>query len=306
MIAYINTLPNAFSLGLIWAIVALGIFISYKVLDIPDLTVDGSLATGGAVCAVIINAGGGFWLGLLAGFIAGVLAGLLTGLLHTFLGIPPILSGILTQLILWSTNYKILGGQFEFIKTATHPVLISLYDPLGALWKMGIVVVLLVVAFYGFFGTQLGASIRATGNNSRMSRAQGINTKFNIVLGLMLSNGIVALGGALYAQYGGRAATDLGVGAIVVGLCSIVIGGAITKRISSNFLIRMSGVVLGALIYQLIFQTILSIEIGSFRFDDDLLKMLAAIVVIIFLGIPYIYKTYLPKRAKQKKKTAED
>ena len=199
-----------------------GVYITYKVLDIPDLTVDGSFATGGIVSAVIITNGGNFMLALLIGFAAGLVCGLITGLLHAFLGIPPILAGILTQLALWSVNLKImLGHSNTSISARTFSVIFSQLNIYDALWKVAIIIVLLVVAFYVFFGTELGASIRATGNNPRMARAQGINTKFNIVLGLMLSNGVVALSGALLAQYQGFADINMGRGAIVIGLCAV-------------------------------------------------------------------------------------
>lgn len=295
---YLGTLPGAVTLGLIWGVMALGVFITYKVLDIPDLTVDGSFATGGAVCAIVIVNGGSFWLGILLGFLAGVLCGLITGLLHTLLGIPPILAGILTQLSLWSINLKIMDSHSNTsISARSFKVLFSQLNVYDALWKIGVIVVILVVLFYIFFGTELGASIRATGNNPRMSRAQGINTKFNIVLGLMLSNGIVALSGALLAQYQGFADINMGRGAIVIGLCAVVIGAAITKHISPNFLIRMSGVVIGAVIYYFVYQTVVFLG-----FDTDLLKMLAAIVVAIFLGGPYLYKKYFSKWFKHKRK----
>ena len=298
MLSYLSSLPGAVTLGLIWGVMALGVFITYKILDIPDLTVDGSFATGGAVCAMIVINGGSFWLGILLGFLAGVLCGLLTGLLHTILGIPPILAGILTQLSLWSINLKIMGGRANnSISARSFNVIFSQLNVYDALWKIAIIVVILVALLYIFFGTQLGASIRATGNNPRMSRAQGINTKFNIVLGLMLSNGIVALAGALLAQYQGFADINMGRGAIVIGLCAVVIGLAITKRISPNFLIRMSGVILGAVIYYFVYQTVVFLG-----FDTDLLKMLAAIVVAIFLGGPYLYNRYFSKWFKTKRK----
>ncbi len=291
MLAYLSSLPGAVTLGIIWGIMALGVFISYKILDIPDLTVDGSFATGGAVCAIIITNGGSFWLGLLIGFIAGVLCGLVTGLLHTFLGIPPILAGILTQLSLWSVNLKIMSGHSNTsISARSFSVIFSQLRIPDALWKVALIVAILVLILYVFFGTELGASIRATGNNPRMSRAQGINTKFNIVLGLMISNGIVALSGALLAQYQGFADINMGRGAIVIGLCAVVIGGAITKHISPNFLIRMVGVVGGAIVYYFVYQTVVFLG-----FDTDLLKMLAALVTAIFLGGPYLYKTYIAR-----------
>lgn len=291
MLNYLASLPGAVTLGIIWGIMALGVFISYKILDIPDLTVDGSFATGGAVCAIIITSGGSFWLGLLIGFLAGVLCGLVTGLLHTILGIPPILAGILTQLSLWSINLKImLGHSNTSISARSFSVIFSQLKIPDALWKVAVIAVILVIALYVFFGTELGASIRATGNNPKMSRAQGINTKFNIVLGLMISNGIVALSGALLAQYQGFADINMGRGAIVIGLCAVVIGGAITKHITPNFLVRMVGVVGGAIIYYFVYQTVVFLG-----FDTDLLKMLAAIVVAIFLGGPYLYKTYISR-----------
>ena len=304
MLAYLSSLPGAVTLGLIWGIMALGVFISYKILDIPDLTVDGSFATGGAVCVISMVNGLPFWVGILLGFVAGVLCGLLTGLLHTFLGIPPILAGILTQLALWSVNLKILNGANKALPARTYTVIFSQLNILDALWKVGLIALILVVIFYIFFGTELGASIRATGNNPRMARAQGINTKFNIVLGLMLSNGIVALSGALLSQYQGFADINMGRGAIVVGLCAVVIGGAITKHISPNFLIRMAGVFVGAIIYYFVYQTVVFLG-----FDTDLLKMLAALVVAIFLGGPYLYKTYISrfiKDIKNKKANKEE
>ena len=303
MIAYLSSLPGAVTLGIIWSIMALGVFISYKVLDIPDLTVDGSFATGGAVCAIIIFNGGSFWIGMLLGFVAGILCGLVTGLLHTFLGIPPILAGILTQLSLWSVNLKIMGKANIGISARTSPVIFSGLDIPDALWKVALIAALLIALLYLFFGTQLGASIRATGNNSQMSRAQGINTKFNVVLGLMISNGLVALAGALFAQYQGFADINMGRGAIVIGLCAVVIGGAITKHISPNFLVRMVGVLGGAVIYYFVYQTVVFLG-----FDTDLLKMLAAIVVAIFLGGPYLYKNYISKLSRhfKNKKLAKE
>ena len=303
MLEYLGSLPGAVMLGAIWSIMALGVFISYKVLDIPDLTVDGSFATGGAVCAVIIFNGGSFWLGMLLGIVAGVLAGLVTGLLHTFLGIPPILAGILTQLSLWSINLKIMGKANLGISARTSSVLFSSLDIPNALWKIGIIIVVLIGALYIFFGTQLGASIRATGNNPQMSRAQGINTKFNIVLGLMISNALVAFAGGLLAQYQGFGDINMGRGAIVIGLCAVVIGGAITKHISHNFLVRMVGVLGGAIVYYFVYQTVVFLG-----FDTDLLKMLAALVVAIFLGGPYLYKNYISKISRhfKNKKLAKE
>ena len=300
MLNYLASLPSAVALGIIWGVMAIGVYITYKVLDIPDLTVDGSFATGGIVSAVIITNGGNFMLALLIGFLAGLVCGLITGLLHAFLGIPPILAGILTQLALWSVNLKITGGKSNIsISVRTYHVLLSQLNVGNALWKLGIIIILIIGILYIFFGTELGASIRATGNNPHMSKAQGINTKFNIVLGLMISNGLVALAGALLSQYQGFADINMGRGAIVIGLCAVVIGGAIVNHISPNFFVRLTGVAVGSVIYYLVFQTVVFLGL-----DTDLLKMLSAVVVAIFLGIPYLKKHYgmkIKKHFKNKK-----
>lgn len=300
MLEYLSSLLGALSLGIIWGIMAIGVYITYKILDIPDLTVDGSFAVGGIVSAVIITNGGHFFLAILAGFATGLICGLITGLLHTLIGIPPILAGILTQLMLWSINLKISGGKSNISISVRHySVLMSQINIIDSLWKLGIILLLITIILYLFFGTQLGASIRATGNNPDMSKAQGINTKFNIVLGLMISNGLVALAGSLLSQYQGFADINMGRGAIVIGLCAVVIGTAIVKKISPNFLIRLLGVSLGALIYYFIYQTVVFLGL-----DTDLLKMLAAVIVAIFLGIPYLQRKYgnkIKKHFKDKK-----
>lgn len=301
---YLSSLPSALSLGIIWGLMALGVYITYKVLDIPDLTVDGSFATGGIVAAVVITNGGHFLLAIFLAFVAGLIAGLITGLLHTLLGIPPILAGILTQLALWSINLKISSGRSNIsISIRSFEVLFSQLNVYDALWKLAIIIALVAIILYIFFGTQLGASIRATGNNQNMSRAQGINTKFNIVLGLMISNGLVAISGALLAQYQGFADINMGRGAIVIGLCAVVIGTAIVSKISPNFLLRLVGVIIGGIIYYVVYQSVVFLG-----FDTDLLKMLAAIVVAIFLGIPYLRKTYYPRINKyfKNKRLKED
>ena len=295
MLEYLASLPSAVSLGIIWGLMAIGVYITYKVLDIPDLTVDGSIATGGIVAAVVIANGGSFILAILLAFIAGLVAGLVTGLLHTLLGIPPILAGILTQLALWSINLKITSGRSNIaISARSFTVIFSQLNVYDALWKLGLIIAVVIALLYLFFGTQLGASIRATGNNQNMSRAQGINTKFNIVLGLMISNAIVAVSGALLAQYQGFADINMGRGAIVIGLCAVVIGSAIVAKISSNFFVRLIGVVLGGVIYYIVYQSVVFIGL-----DTDLLKMLAAVVVAVFLGIPYLRRVYGPKINKK-------
>ena len=297
MLQYLTSLPGALNLALIWAIMGIGVFITYKVLNLADLTVDGSFATGGIVCAVVISQGGNFALGLLLGFLAGLLCGLVTGLLHTLLGIPAILAGILTQLALWSINLKIAGGKANLALNArTMPVLVTQLNIYNSLWILVLILIAVCGILYWFFGTELGASIRATGNNPHMSKAQGINTKFNIVLGLMTSNGLVALSGALLAQYQGFADINMGRGAIVIGLCAVVIGTAIFSHVSSNFLVRLLSVGVGSIIYYIVYQTIVFIGL-----DTDLLKMLAAVIVALFLGIPYLQKTLIPKFKKWKK-----
>ena len=294
MIEYLSSLPGALALGFIWAIMAIGVYITYKILNVADLTVDGSFATGGVVAAVLITNGVNFMVALLVAFLVGLLCGLLTGLLHTALGIPAILAGILTQMALWSVNLLISGGKSNIsISARRYSLLFSQINIPDSLWKLGIIIVLVVVLLYLFFGTELGASIRATGNNQDMARAQGINTKFNIVLGLMISNGLVALSGAMLAQYQGFADINMGKGAIVIGLCAVVIGTAIVKKISSNFLVRLLGVTVGALIYYIVFQTVVFLGL-----ETNLLKMLAAVVVIVFLGVPYLRKTYGDKIKK--------
>ena len=300
MIEYLSSLPGAIALGLIWTVMAIGVYVTYKILNVADLTVDGSFATGGIVAAVLITNGVNFIVALLVAFAAGLVCGLITGLLHTIFGIPAILAGILTQMALWSINLKISGGRSNISVSARRfSLLFSQINVPDSLWKLGIIIVLVVVLLYIFFGTELGASIRATGNNQDMARAQGINTKFNIVLGLMISNGLVALSGALFAQYQGFADINMGKGAIVIGLCAVVIGTAIVKKISPNFLVRLVGVMIGSLIYYIVYQTVVFLGL-----DTDLLKMLAAVVVALFLGIPYIRKTYgdrIKKHFKNKK-----
>ena len=224
-----------------------------------------------------------------------MLCGLVTGLLHTLLGIPAILAGILTQLALWSANLKIASGRANIsVSVREFSVIFSQQDVTDTLWKMGIVLILIIALLYLFFGTELGASIRATGNNPRMSKSQGINTKLNIVLGLAISNGIVALAGALLAQYQGFADINMGRGAIVIGLCAVVIGGALFSKIAKNFAVRLLTVVFGGVIYYFVFQTVVFIGL-----DTDMLKMLSAIVVAVFLGVPYIKRTYWARIKKR-------
>ncbi len=285
MIDWLGALPGAMAQGLIWGIMAIGVYITYKILDIADLTVDGTLCTGAAVCTMLIIAGWNPWLAMLCAFAAGLLAGLVTGLFHTLLGIPAILAGILTQMILWSVNLKILGKANQAISARNYTVLLSQMDIPAALLLLLVFSLLTIALLYLFFGTELGCSIRATGCNPSMSRAQGINTNYTKVLGLALSNGIVALAGALLCQYQGYTDVNMGRGAVVIGLAAVVIGTAVVKRISPNFAVKLSGVLIGAVIYYIVYQSIIFLG-----FDTDLLKMFSAVVVAIFLGIPYLKK----------------
>ena len=282
-----NALPGSVSQGLIWGIMAIGVYITYRILDVADLTVDGSFATGGAVAVILILNGWNLWLAMIMAFIAGLFAGAITGLLHTLMGIPPILAGILTQLSLYSINLKIMGKANQSVNVNQTELLISLrwvkefafHNPLIT---VGIVVVLLIGILYWFFGTEMGCGIRATGANLNMSRAQGINTSFNKVLGIMISNGLVAFAGAFLAQYQGFADVKMGQGAIVIGLAAVIIGEAVFSKIFKNFALRLLSVVLGSIIYYIVVQTVITMGL-----DANLLKLLSAVVVAVFLALPY-------------------
>ena len=300
IMALISALPGAAAQGLIWGIMAIGVYITFRTLDIADLTVDGTMCTGGAVCIMMMMNGHNVWVAMLAAFIAGMLAGFATGFFHTFMGIPAILSGILTQLALWSVNLKIMGKSNQALNVDKYNLLVSLRYIKGvAIFKntiviVAIMIVVLIAILYWFFGTELGCSIRATGCNSNMARAQGINTNFNKVLGLMISNGLVALSSALLAQYQGFADINMGRGAIVIGLAAVIIGEAIFGRIFRNFALTLLSVGFGAVIYYLVLQVVIWLGV-----DTDLLKMFSAIVVAIFLAIPYWKSRYFAKPVRR-------
>ena len=300
IMALISALPGAATQGLIWGIMAIGVYITFRTLDIADLTVDGTMCTGGAVCIMMMMNGHNVWVAMLAAFIAGMLAGLATGFFHTFMGIPAILSGILTQLALWSVNLKIMGKSNQALNVDKYNLLVSLRYIKGVpIFKntiviVAIMIVVLIAILYWFFGTELGCSIRATGCNSNMARAQGINTNFNKVLGLMISNGLVALSSALLAQYQGFADINMGRGAIVIGLAAVIIGEAIFGRIFRNFALTLLSVGFGAVIYYLVLQVVIWLGV-----DTDLLKMFSAIVVAIFLAIPYWKSRYFAKPVRR-------
>ena len=289
--AFLNAIPGAVAQGLIWGLFAIGLYISYKILDIADLTVDGSVCTGACVLAVLLTNGVNVFLCIIAAFLAGALAGVVTGLFHTAMGIPPILSGILTQLILWSLNLKILGKATLVISARKYPVLLSSMDNWKAIVISMIFGIIVIVGLYFFFYTELGFSIKATGDNEHMSRAQGVNVSFNKVLGLAISNGIVALAGALLAQYQGFADINMGRGAIVIGLAAIILGLSVSMKIMPNFVVSLIGVVCGGIAYYLVYTFVIFLGL-----DTDLLKMLSAILVAIFLAAPYLKKKYFSKQ----------
>ena len=293
-LSWLSSLPGAMSQGMIWGIMAVGVYITYKILDIADLTVDGSICTGASVFSVLLIAGVPLPLCLVASFIAGALAGFVTGIFCTGMGIPPILSGILTQLILWSVNLKIMGRSNVAIPSRNFAVWVSsLFDSTKNLIILGVIVLVTIGFLYWFFGTEFGTTLRSTGNNPAMSRAQGINTNVTKVFGLVISNGMVAFAGALLAQYQGFSDVKMGQGAIVIGLAAIIIGDAVASKISKNFAVRLFGVVVGGIIYYFVYQTVIFLGL-----DADLLKMLSAIVVAIFLAVPYWKKKYFSKKRK--------
>jgi putative ABC transport system permease protein len=287
-----NALPGSVSQGLIWGIMAIGVYLTYRILDVADLTVDGSFATGGAVAVVLILNGYNLWLAMILAFLAGLIAGAITGLLHTLMGIPPILAGILTQLSLYSINLKIMGKANQSVNVNQTDLLVSLrwvkefafHNPLIT---VGLVLIILIAILYWFFGTEMGCAIRATGANLNMSRAQGINTNFNKVLGIMLSNGLVAFSGAFLAQYQGFADVKMGQGAIVIGLAAVIIGEALFGKIFKNFALRLLAVAFGSIIYYIVIQAVITMGL-----DANLLKLLSATIVAIFLAIPYWKRQY--------------
>lgn len=306
LVNYISSLPGAVAQGMIWGIMAIGVYITFKVLDFSDLTVDGSICLGAVVCAALMTVGVPMPVAMLCAFIAGLLAGLLTGVFHTFMGIPAILSGILTQLILWSVNLKVLGfavGKDSAanlsLSSRNFNTLVTMLDMNKSLIVLEVICVVLIALLYWFFGTEFGASIRATGANLNMSRAQGINTNATKIFGLVLSNGIVAFAGALLAQYQGNADVNMGKGAIVIGLAAVIIGEALFGWIArNNFALKLITVVLGGITYFIVYSTVIYMGL-----DSNYLKMLSAVVVAIFLAVPYLKKTYFSKPHHKKVKS---
>ena len=296
----LNAMPGAIAQGLIWGIMAIGVYITYKVLDVADLTVDGTMSTGGAVSIMMMLSGHNIWFSLFVAVLAGMLAGLVTGVFHTAMGIPAILAGILTQLSLYSINLKVMGKSNQAISVEKYDLLVSLRYIKGVpfyqntIFIVAIFTIIIIAVLYWFFGTELGCSLRATGCNPNMSRAQGINTKWSVVLGLMISNGLVALSSALFSQYQGFADINMGRGAIVIGLAAVIIGNVVFEKIFHNFALKLLSVSIGAVIYYVVLQVVIWIGL-----DTDLLKLLSALVVAFFLAVPYWKKEYFTKPIKR-------
>ena len=302
----ITRIPGGVAQGIIWGIMALGVYLTFRLLDIADLTVDGSFATGGAVTVMLIIAGYPAYVALIIAVIAGMLAGLCTGLLHTKLGIPAILAGILTQFALYSVNLRIMGmSANKPANPDAYHLLISLRNIPSAIVKGAIFAIVIIAALYWYFGTEQGSAIRATGSNPAMSRAQGINISNMKLIGLSLSNGMVALSGGLMAQYQGFADVNMGRGAIVIGLAAVIIGEVLCDAIfrkGSQFYVRLSFVVLGGIVYYLVMVVILWLKL-----DPNDLKLFTAVIVAVFLAVPYIRsqsKSSFKLAGKQSKKEA--
>ncbi len=285
---FLSSLPGACAQGLAWGIMALGVYITFRILNTSDLTVDGSLATGGAVCIALMTSGVNVYVAILAAMLSGILAGLITGLLHTKCGIPAILAGILTQLSLYSINLRIMGNRanlpisvdkYKLLVSQRYVRALNLTNPIPV---FVVIIAAIITILYWFFGTELGSGIRATGNNVRMAKAQGINTDRNKVLGFCMANGLVALAGALIAQYQGASDVNMGRGAIVIGLAAVIIGEVLFSKIFSNFSLKMLAVVIGAVIYYIVLQLVLTLGLNT----NDL-KLFSALIVAIFLAIPY-------------------
>ncbi|MBO5248523.1 MAG: ABC transporter permease [Clostridia bacterium] len=293
ILSLLNSLPGSVAQGLIWGILAMGIYVTYKVLDIADLTVDGSLCTGGAVAAVAIAAGVDPSVAVLLALFAGMLAGLVTGILHTGFKIPAILSGILTQLALYSINMRIMGKSNVTISRTKYNLLLTSFNNTTAIVVSAVFVLLVIGILYWFFGTELGSAIRATGGNECMARAQGINTDRMKVLGLVISNGLVGLAGGVLAQYQGNADINMGRGAIVIGLAAVVIGEVTFGRVS-NFAVRLFGTTFGAIVYYAVLAFVLWLGL-----ETTDLKLFSAITVAVFLSVPQIKKIFSKVRIRK-------
>ena len=302
--ALIRALPGNVAQGLIWGIMAIGVYITFRILDFADLTVDGSLATGGAVAVMLIRSGMHPWAALIFAFLAGMAAGFVTGFLHTALGIPGILASILTQISLYSVNLGIMGKSNQSIGIAQKNLVASLRyvsadNRIVFFIKFILFCLLLVAITYWLFGTELGASIRATGCNPQMARAQGINTNFTKVIALMISNGLVGLCGGIYAQYQGSADVNAGRGAIVIGLAAVIISEVIFGKLCAGkkiaFAYTLASVFVGAILYYVAYTLVLWLKMPS-----DYMKLFSAVVVACFLAVPYLKEKNSVKRRSAK------
>ena len=310
MTSFINALPGAISQGLIWGIMAIGLYITFRILNLSDLTVDGSFCTGGVVCVMLMVNGWNVWAAMLCAFLAGTITGLVTGFFHTKCGIPAILAGILTQLGLWSVNLAMMGMKANTaLNVNNYDLLVSLrylqevnkgkrpfYD--HPILVVGVFTLAVTAVLYWFFGTERGASLRATGANENMARAQGINTNVNKVLGLALANGLVALSGALLCQYQSYAEINMGRGAIVIGLASIIIGEVAFSRFFHNFALKLLSVSFGAIIYYIVIQAVITL----LKIDSNYLKLISALIVAVFLAVPYWKEQYFHQNKTAAKK----
>ena len=290
--AFLYALPGAVAEGLIWGLMAIGVYISYKILDIADLTVDGSICTGACVCAVLLGLGVPVWVCVPVAFITGALAGVVTGLLHTALGIPSILAGILTQLMLYSVNLVILGGKsLMAIDHRSNMLLVHMSNNPMAIVTMVAMVAMTIIVLWLFFYTEVGLTLKSTGDNPDMSRAQGVDVNRNKVIGLAIANGIVAMAGAMLAQYKGSANINDGRGAIVIALAAIFIGLSVSLKIKPNFVVSLIGVVSGGVVYYIVYNFVILLGLKT-----DYLKMLSAVIVALFLGVPYLKAEYFTKQ----------
>ena len=292
----LGAMPGNVAQGLIWGLMALGVYITFRLLDFADLTVDGSFATGGAVTVVLILHGWSVPAALLIAILAGLAAGLITGLLHTLLGIPPILAGILTQIALYSINLNIMGMANLAVSVDQYPLLLSSRKITASILIALVLIAIVISALYWYFGTEQGSAIRATGCNPAMSKAQGINISVTKVIALSLSNALVALSGGFMAQYQGFSDINMGRGAIVIGLAAVVIGKALLGK-HLNFFGKLSFVVIGGIIYYIVVGVVLWLKLPS----NDL-KLFTAVIVAIFLAVPYLKgqsKSSFKKAAKK-------
>lgn len=293
MLQFFQSLPSPIAQGIIWGIMAIGVYITFRILDIADLTVDGTLGVGGAVLVVLTTSGVNIWIALGAAFLSGCLAGLVTGILHTKFGIPAILSGILTQLALYSITLRIMGGRANTpISWRNFDLIVSsLTTYLPKTIIVGVIFVGIIIGLlYWFFATELGRGLRATGCNPAMAKANGINIDTQKIIGLIISNGLVAVSGGLLAQFSGSADVNMGKGAIVIGLAAVIIGEVIFGKIFKNFALRLVAVVIGAIIYYIVIAAVLKLGL-----DTNDMKLITAAVVAIFLAVPYWKKRHREK-----------